>query len=236
MSWIVLFTGVLAVVAWAAILVLVAARMIAAIPRAGVRRWTVILIAMVAGFLLSLYLVAVVFFSPLFLQDLTRLLTEVYAGLPTTTILSIGLVGTFSVAFLGLTVYGFLPRRDEPYLPRAAAWNGRRLGRMLLVSIVIFFLALVVQDFELRWRLRRMEARALALAQSMAPAAVADDANAAILYQQIMDSPEDLDELSDAEKRGPHRIRALRLRQRAAQGIFRQAGCPTRRIAKSSRS
>ena len=194
MNWVILIIVSLLSFVLVAFLVSVAARILSAIPRPGIRKWIVICIGLFVSFHVALFAVlAIVIPKGLDFDVAQKAISGNYQSLPTITLLFCVPVVIGTLALIGLLLYGFLPERGLPYRPRAASWNQIRMlkiGGLLLVGLV---LAIVVQDVEFRWRLSKIETNADTLAASMRPAAVPDVRNAAKHYQLVVAAMDKLD-------------------------------------------
>jgi hypothetical protein len=170
------------------------------IPRAGIRKWIVICITPFVAFPIVCPIVCAIIFrsdlSPIF-----RPLTDIYRALSSTTILHAVPAVVALISLIGFSISAFLPVKGEPYLPRGARWNLVWLLKWIGLLVVAFVLVAVVQDFELRGRLNRLEARADQLTAELQPPAVPDVDNAAIHYQRIVKLLEASEFQEDAVKR-----------------------------------
>lgn len=197
MSWLVLITAIFFAVRLAAALVARSAAILTLIPWAAARRWLVI-IAAISLLMISFCAVAFaisengpVFFGPWF-----RTIRDYWVDIPTTTILLVAVATSFVLTLVVLTIIGYFPVKDQPYLPRAAHWDRRSLRRRSILAFLFLLCALVLQDLELRWRLRRMEASAIDLVQSITPAQIPDSDNAATHYQELMGQTDTFENLN----------------------------------------
>jgi hypothetical protein len=171
------------------------------IPSAGARKWTVVLTTLLSFFVVGLFAIAI-FFDPGILEDMLDPVGNLLEKLPRTTALICVPVIAFVLSLFALAAWGVRPQAGIPYQPRAAAWSLRRRNRKLWLLGAAAVIALVLQDFELRWRLGRLEAAAIASASELIPKLVAREGNAAVYYQPIIDmqkAAEQLDEKQGAD-------------------------------------
>ncbi len=185
MHWILLC--LLIITAWLAADLLVAcgARLLSLVPYALVRRWAVIS-AIFPVCIALFFLVFFLIYREQDRHDFTQAIANAYQYIPTITIAVLIPVGTLVIGLTLLSAIGFWPCRGVPYQPRASAWNLSRRGKQVGFLMIAIFSALLMQDWELQWRLARMESRAEAVAQSMKPDIDAEASNAAVYYQQLV--------------------------------------------------
>ncbi len=130
MSWLVLITAIFFAVRLAAALVARSAAILTLIPWAAARRWLVI-IAAISLLMMSACAVALAMIAnePVLSGPWFDTLQDYWAEIPTTTILHVAVATSFVLTLVVLTIIGYFPVKDQPYLPRAAHWDRRSLRR-----------------------------------------------------------------------------------------------------------
>ena len=203
MNWLILFIVSLLSLSIALLFVSCTARLFSWIPRAGVRKWIAIGTGALSAILLVQVLGVLVYgaiFSGFSSDDEPwRSIVQFYRRSPTAFLLWFVPAVVGAIVYFGITVYGFLPAKNVPYVPQAAAWRISQSLKWIGLLLLLLCPAIVVQDIELRLRLRNMEAGADAAADALKPAAVAVDQNAATHYQRIVDTMPDIDAWKQSE-------------------------------------
>ena len=200
MQWIVLFLVSSAAATLACLVVACLARVLSLIPWAGVRKWVVILFALMLAVLVA-WIATTAYYFPDSYHDLWRMIVDDYRALPSFTLLLIVPAATAAAFYLGALVSGFRPEPLVPYEPRAANWSLRGLAAWFALMAGVLSVALVVQNFELRQDLREQQAEAEGVARKLAPASADAADNAAVHYQRVVDM---MDEINKWREEGPY--------------------------------
>lgn len=163
----------------------IALRFLSWFPYAWIRRWVVFLSMFFVGVPLLVLLVTSLFLALDEWLGLAGSIIRFYQDVPTLTIW----IGAFCVPFVaGLLLIGFRglwPQSEVPYLPRAANWRITTRFKRSSLLFALLAVAVIIQDFELKWRLSRLASQATATGESMRPAAIHESTNAAVHYQEI---------------------------------------------------
>lgn len=193
MQWFFLASLVATVALTATLLVAVVAKLIAHIPIPAVRRCLVIAIALT----ISAPIVATAFSLTGDADDFSRKLGRLknqYHDLPWLTTLSVVLLVSLVLSAVVAGICGLYPARTPAYLPGAAEWRISRLSKWIGIAVGITCVFLVLNDFELQWRLANLNDRAIATSQAMAPRPISSGPNAVEHYQRGIDEVKSLEE------------------------------------------
>lgn len=198
MHWPIIILAILLTALLAAFAVALVARLLALLP-ATAGKWVVIACMLGISWLAALIVVVAVSPGPAAKSSgWIPLLFGPEEGATTSMILVHVARGVAVIVTPILVVMGFLPIRGVPYRPRAANWRLGRLIKGWSVAAALFVLCVIAQDFELRWRLRKIDARADKIAAEMRPAPVPAADNAAKHYQRVLSLLKELTKWRDA--------------------------------------
>ncbi len=185
MHWVLYLLTVLAGWFSADVAATLALRFLSWLPYSAMRRWAVILSACFVGVPLLVLLVTSLFLWLGEWGELAGSIVRCYQHIPTLTIWIASFCVPFVLGLMLIGVRGLWPKPDVAYLPRAATWSIAARSKRASLVFALLVGAVIIQDFELRWRLGHLASQATAISESMRPPALDEATNAAVHYQKV---------------------------------------------------
>jgi len=115
----------------------------------------------------------------------TERITNVYSHVPILALSMLIPCITFAIGLAFYSIKGFWSCEEGAYQPHAHTWSLREQQKRLGIVLAACLGALLLQDFELRWKLDRFSQESVEMAEAMKPAEGPVESNAAFYYQQL---------------------------------------------------